>query len=173
MQEARAKRTDGSRGSRVLGYKMGMRAYVAAVSIVLGCASSSGATGQSETPKAAPSSSVAEPAASAPSPVPTPTAAAEPEPPPSEPTPPPASKAEIAALRARFKACYLKGLQQDPSLTGSPSIKFAIDAEGKVTDAKVVCSKWPKEGTECIRKAIVAAQFEKGAPGSFTIGGPC
>jgi hypothetical protein len=99
--------------------------------------------------------------------------APEPTPPGAPSSSPAATNPGMAKLRARFKACYLKGLEKDPSLTGAPSIKFTVDPQGKVTSAKVVCTKWPKELTECIRKAVLDAELDKDAPGTFTVGGPC
>jgi hypothetical protein len=119
------------------------------------------------------SASIAPSPAPEPAPTPVATQAPAPEPAPPGTSPPPSSSnAGLAKLRLRFKACYQKGLAVNPDLTGAPKLEVVVDATGKVTSAKVICSKWPKEPTECMRKALLGADLENG-PSTFTFGGPC
>ncbi len=57
-------------------------------------------------------------------------------------------------------------------MTGNMKVTLIVDAQGKVTSAKVVCSTLPKPVTECLRAVYLSAQFE-GGPATSTVGGPC
>lgn len=51
-------------------------------------------------------------------------------------------------------------------------LELNVGADGKVTSAKVLCTKLSKAATECIRKVFLDASLGSG-PGKMVIGGPC
>ncbi len=78
----------------------------------------------------------------------------------------PVSGAErvVAGLRAKFKRCYDKGLQGDPSMAGSVTIVTKVAPNGEVSAADAQStSGLSGEVVSCIQKVVKGAQFD--APG--------
>ncbi len=73
-----------------------------------------------------------------------------------------------AGLRARFRACYQAGLNADPSMSGSVTIKAAVSPNGDVTSADLVSNTGVSPATaSCIANVIKRASFSSG--GSIVI----
>ncbi|MBK6690937.1 MAG: AgmX/PglI C-terminal domain-containing protein [Myxococcales bacterium] len=70
----------------------------------------------------------------------------------------------VAGLRTKFKRCYDKGLQSDPSMSGAVTIVTKVSSNGEVTAADAQGnSGLSAEVVTCIQRAVKGAQFE--APG--------
>lgn len=70
----------------------------------------------------------------------------------------------IAGLRPKFKACYQKGLNSDPSMAGRVVIAAKVSPNGEVDSANVSTNTGlSQEVASCIARAVRNAQFA--APG--------
>ncbi len=72
----------------------------------------------------------------------------------------------LARGRAGQKACYQRGLLDDPTLAGTLTVAFELDAAGNVT--KAVPTGGSLKGTEvagCAVRRVFATAFPVGAPG--------
>ena len=73
----------------------------------------------------------------------------------------------VANLRRRFKSCYDKGLQSDPSMSGSVTIAAKVGPNGEVQSADPAGgSGLSAEVVQCIQRAVRSATFD--SPGSST-----
>ena len=67
----------------------------------------------------------------------------------------------VAGLRNRFRACYQKGLNLDPTMSGKVIISAKIGPNGEVSSADVASSTGlSAEVTSCIAGAVKRAQFD-------------
>ena len=74
---------------------------------------------------------------------------------------PPESVARVVqAHRARFRACYERGLARDPSLEGRVAVRFTIRRDGRVESAQAATRlAGGDDVTQCITRAFVGMQF--------------
>jgi hypothetical protein len=78
----------------------------------------------------------------------------------------------VAGLRGRFKACYQKGLNADPTMSGKVVITAKIGPNGEVSSADVASNNGlSSEVTSCIASAVKRAQFDT-QPGPTTLSIP-
>jgi TonB family protein len=78
----------------------------------------------------------------------------------------------VATLRGRFKACYQKGLNVDPTMSGKVVISAKIGPNGEVSSADVASSSGlSPEVTSCIASTVKRAQFDA-QPGPTTLSIP-
>lgn len=70
----------------------------------------------------------------------------------------------IAGLRPRFKSCYQRGLNSDPTMAGKVVIAAKVGPNGEVNDAPIESnSGLSPEVASCIARVVRSAQFD--APG--------
>jgi outer membrane biosynthesis protein TonB len=78
----------------------------------------------------------------------------------------------VATLRGRFKACYQKGLNVDPTMSGKVVITAKIGPNGEVSSADVASSSGlSPDVTACIATTVKRAQFDA-QPGPTTLSIP-
>jgi hypothetical protein len=78
----------------------------------------------------------------------------------------------VATLRGRFKACYQKGLNVDPTMSGKVVITAKIGPNGEVSSADVASSSGlSPDVTSCIATTVKRAQFDA-QPGPTTLSIP-
>ena len=78
----------------------------------------------------------------------------------------------IAGLRGRFRACYQRGLQSDPTMSGKVTISAKIAPNGEVTSADVTSSAGvSNEVAQCMAGVIKHAQFDA-QPNATTLNVP-
>ncbi len=70
----------------------------------------------------------------------------------------------------RMRACYEKGLAEDPKLEGRVSMRFVIDREGKVPAAAIGELTLPQcEVARCVRDVFKTLQFPKPEGGIVSV----
>jgi hypothetical protein len=70
----------------------------------------------------------------------------------------------------RYRFCYEKGLQRDPSLRGRVSVKFMIDRTGAVAVAAEGDSDLPDEGVRrCVVSSFLGLSFPQPENGTVTV----
>jgi outer membrane biosynthesis protein TonB len=78
----------------------------------------------------------------------------------------------IAGLRGRFRVCYQRGLQSDPTMSGKVTITAKIAPNGEVTNADVASSSGvSNEVAQCMVGVIKHAQFDA-QPNATTLNVP-
>lgn len=78
-------------------------------------------------------------------------------------------KAYIATKMGAIKACYQKGLQTNPDLSGKIKVKFLIQPNGAVNPAKVEDSSIGNDGVEnCVLNNVKAWKFPQAKGGGVT-----
>ena len=78
----------------------------------------------------------------------------------------------VAGLRGRFKACYQKGLNVDPNMSGKVVIAAKIGPNGEVISSDIASmSGLSPEVGACIASAVKRAQFDA-QPGPTTLNVP-
>jgi hypothetical protein len=69
-------------------------------------------------------------------------------------------EATIAKLRPRFKACYQRGLAQDPTMQGKVTLNAKVGPNGEVAGVDTVANNGlSAEVVDCIRGVIKRAEF--------------
>lgn len=67
----------------------------------------------------------------------------------------------LAGLRPRFRNCYQKGLDSDPTMSGRLAISVRVAPSGEVLSASMVSNTGLSPGAaDCVVRAIKATQFE-------------
>lgn len=83
--------------------------------------------------------------------------------------PKPVIKAYIATKMGAIKACYQKGLQANPDLSGKIKVKFLIQPNGAVNPAKIDESTIGNDGVEnCVLNNVKAWKFPQAKGGGVT-----
>lgn len=78
-------------------------------------------------------------------------------------------KAYIATKMGAIKACYQKGLQSNPDLSGKIKVKFLIQPNGAVNPAKIDDSSINNDGVEnCVLNNVKAWKFPQAKGGGVT-----
>lgn len=83
--------------------------------------------------------------------------------------PKPVIKAYIATKMGAIKACYQKGLQSNPDLSGKIKVKFLIQPNGAVNPAKIDESTIGNDAVEnCVLNNVKAWKFPQAKGGGIT-----
>jgi hypothetical protein len=79
----------------------------------------------------------------------------------------------IAKLRPRFKACYQRGLAQDPTMQGKVTLNAKISPNGETSSVDVINnSGLSAEVVECIKGVIKRAEFQPPGGGGSSVNIP-
>jgi hypothetical protein len=71
---------------------------------------------------------------------------------------------------SKFRYCYQRQLQRDPSLSGKITVRFTIDKKGQVSRAAIHSSAMNDEAVEsCIKKQTFRLTFDEPAGGGIVI----
>jgi hypothetical protein len=76
----------------------------------------------------------------------------------------------VAGMRAGFRACYNRGLKDDPKQTGSLTVVAKVGAAGEVVSATPTkVTGLNKDVADCVVRRVKSAQFDRPSTGSAQI----
>jgi hypothetical protein len=79
----------------------------------------------------------------------------------------------VAGMRAAFRGCYMRGLQDNPDVQGSISLSIRVGPGGEVTGVTATPSgNLPSSVVACVQARASAAQFDPPEGGSAVVRAP-